>query len=196
MLNPLLLATTNTGKIEEFRSLLKKSHYDLVTPKEIGLRLSIIENGASFRENALIKAKAYSATTNYLSLADDSGIEIDALGGMPGIHSARYGGPDLTDKDRMKLVLSKMEHVPWRLRKARFRTSIALAWPNGKHAVREGVLEGVIEFEPKGTHGFGYDPIFYIPSFQCTIGQLSDVQKSQISHRSKAAAKILTLLLT
>ena len=195
MHNPLLLATTNTGKIKEFRLLLKKSRYALVTPEETGLCLSVTETGTSFRENALIKAKAYSTATNCLSLADDSGIEIDALGGLPGIHSARYGGPGLTDKDRVNLVLSNMIHVPWNLRKARFRTSIALAWPNGKYAVREGVLEGVIEFEPKGTFGFGYDPIFYVPSFQCTVAELSDVQKSQISHRSKAATKILKLLL-
>ena len=196
MHNPLLLATTNTGKIKELRLLLKKSHYALVTPEETGLCLSVTENGTSFRENALIKAKAYSTATNCLSLADDSGIEVDALGGLPGIHSARYGGPGLTDKDRVNLVLNNMTHVPWNLRKARFRTSIALAWPNGKYAVREGVLEGVIDFEPKGTFGFGYDPVFYVPSFQCTVAELSDVQKSQISHRSKAAAKILKLLLT
>ena len=196
MLNPLLLATTNTGKIQEFKLLLTGSNYSLVTPKQAGLNLSVAETGCSFNENALIKAKAYSVATNYLCLADDSGIEIDALNGMPGIYSARYGGDGLTDKDRVNLVLSKMKDVPWHLRTARFRSSLALAWPNGENSIYEGVLEGFIEFEPKGTNGFGYDPIFYIPFLQSTVGELSQTQKSKISHRSKAVSKLLAFLLS
>ena len=132
----------------------------------------------------------------YKRQADDSGIEIDALNGMPGIYSARYGGDGLTDKDRVNLVLSKMKDVPWHLRTARFRSSLALAWPNGENSIYEGVLEGFIEFEPKGTNGFGYDPIFYIPFLQSTVGELSETQKSQISHRSKAVSKLLAFLLS
>ena len=196
MPNQLFLATTNTGKIQEFKLLLKESKYSLVTPKETGVNLAVEENGNSFKENALIKAKAYSIATNYLCLADDSGIEIDALKGMPGICSARYGGPDLTDKDRVNLVLSKMRDVPWSLRTARFRTSLALAWPEGKNAVYEGVLEGFIEFESKGANGFGYDPIFFLPSLQSTVGELTHIQKSQISHRSIAVSKLLKFLLS
>ena len=195
MPNQLFLATTNTGKIQEFKLLLKESKYSLVTPKETGVNLAVEENGNSFKENALIKAKAYSIATNYLCLADDSGIEIDALNGMPGICSARYGGPDLTDKDRVNLVLSKMRDVPWSLRTARFRTSLALAWPEGENAVYEGVLEGVIGFESKGTNGFGYDPIFFLPSLQSTVGELTNIQKAQISHRSIAVSKLLKFLL-
>ena len=195
MPNQLFLATTNTGKIQEFKLLLKESNYSLVTPKETGVNLAVEENGNSFKENALIKAKAYSIATNYLCLADDSGIEIDALNGMPGICSARYGGPDLTDKDRVNLVLSKMRDVPWSLRTARFRTSLALAWPEGENAVYEGVLEGVIGFESKGTNGFGYDPIFFLPSLQSTVGELTNIQKAQISHRSIAVSKLLKFLL-
>ena len=195
MPNQLFLATTNTGKIQEFKLLLKESKYSLVTPKEAGVNLAVEENGNSFKENALIKAKAYSIATNYLCLADDSGIEIDALNGMPGICSARYGGPDLTDKDRVNLVLSKMRDVPWSLRTARFRTSLALAWPEGENAVYEGVLEGVIGFESKGTNGFGYDPIFFLPSLQSTVGELTNIQKAQISHRSIAVSKLLKFLL-
>ena len=195
MPNQLFLATTNTGKIQEFKLLLKESKYSLVTPKETGVNLAVEENGNSFKENALIKAKAYSIATNYLCLADDSGIEIDALNGMPGICSARYGGPDLTDKDRVNLVLSKMRDVPWSLRTARFRTSLALAWPEGENAVYEGVLEGVIGFESKGTNGFGYDPIFFLPSLQSTVGELTSIQKAQISHRSIAVSKLLKFLL-
>ena len=195
MPNQLFIATTNIGKIQEFRLLLKESNYSLVTPKENGVNLAVEENGNSFKENALIKAKAYSIATNYLCLADDSGIEIDALNGMPGIYSARYGGLDLTDKDRMNLVLSKMRDVPWSHRTARFRTSLALAWPEGKNAVYEGVLEGFIEFESKGANGFGYDPIFFLPSLQSTVGELTHIQKSQISHRSIAVSKLLKFLL-
>jgi len=195
MPNQLFLATTNTGKIQEFKLLLKESNYSLVTPKETGVNLAVEENGNSFKENALIKAKAYSIATNFLCLADDSGIEIDALNGMPGVYSARYGGADLTDKDRVNLVLSKMRDVPWSLRTARFRTSLALAWPEGKNAVYEGVLEGFIEFESKGANGFGYDPIFFLPSLQSTVGELTHIQKSQISHRSIAVSKLLKFLL-
>ena len=195
MPNQLFLATTNTGKIQEFKLLLKESNYSLVTPKETGVNLAVEENGNSFKENALIKAKAYSIATNFLCLADDSGIEIDALNGMPGVYSARYGGADLTDKDRVNLVLSKMRDVPWSLRTARFRTSLALAWPEGENAVYEGVLEGVIGFESKGANGFGYDPIFFLPSLQSTVGELTHIQKSQISHRSIAVSKLLKFLL-
>ena len=195
MPNQLFLATTNTGKIQEFKLLLKESKYSLVTPKETGVNLAVEENGNSFKENALIKAKAYSIATNFLCLADDSGIEIDALNGMPGVYSARYGGADLTDKDRVNLVLSKMRDVPWSLRTARFRTSLALAWPEGENAVYEGVLEGVIGFESKGANGFGYDPIFFLPSLQSTVGELTNIQKAQISHRSIAVSKLLKFLL-
>jgi len=195
MPNQLFLATTNTGKIQEFKLLLKESNYSLVTPKETGVNLAVEENGNSFKENALIKAKAYSIATNFLCLADDSGIEIDALNGMPGVYSARYGGADLTDKDRVNLVLSKMRDVPWSLRTARFRTSLALAWPEGENAVYEGVLEGVIGFESKGANGFGYDPIFFLPSLQSTVGELTNIQKAQISHRSIAVSKLLKFLL-
>ena len=195
MPNQLFLATTNTGKIQEFKLLLKESKYSLVTPKETGVNLAVEENGNSFKENALIKAKAYSIATNYLCLADDSGIEIDALNGMPGVYSARYGGADLTDKDRVNLVLSKMRDVPWSLRTARFRTSLALAWPEGENAVYEGVLEGVIGFESKGANGFGYDPIFFLPSLQSTVGELTNIKKAQISHRSIAVSKLLKFLL-
>ena len=195
MPNQLFLATTNTGKIQEFKLLLKESKYSLVTPKETGVNLAVEENGNSFKENALIKAKAYSIATNFLCLADDSGIEIDALNGMPGVYSARYGGADLTDKDRVNLVLSKMRDVPWSLRTARFRTSLALAWPEGENAVYEGVLEGVIEFESRGANGFGYDPIFFLPSLQSTVGELTNIPKAQISHRSIAVSKLLKFLL-
>ena len=194
MPNSLLLATTNQGKIDEFRLLLSSAVYNLITLKEIGLNLTVIETGTSFEENALIKAKKYSRATNRLCLADDSGIEIDALGGMPGIHSARYGGSEMTGKDRLTLVLNKMRDVPWHDRKARFRTSVALAWPNGKYIVRDGVLEGFINFQPKGANGFGYDPILFIPSFKLTVGELSASQRSQISHRAIAASKILKCL--
>ena len=190
----LLLATTNTGKIQEFRLLLKESNYSLISPDDVGLNLSVPETGSSFEENALIKANAYSIASNHLCLADDSGIEIDALNGLPGIYSARYGGEGFSDKDRINLVLEEMKDIPWHLRKARFRTSLALPWPDGKNTVYEGVLEGFIEFHPKGTNGFGYDPIFYIPSLKSTAGELSEDQKSQISHRSKAASQLLMFL--
>ena len=145
-------------------------------------------------ENAYIKAIAYMNKTGILSLADDSGIEVDALEGSPGIYSSRYGGESLNDEDRINLLLNNMNGVPWEKRTARFKAAIVLAWPNGITTLKEGILEGYISYKPQGVNGFGYDPVLYLPEYEMTSAKLSKDEKNKISHRSVAAKKILEVL--
>lgn len=187
----LLLATTNLGKIKEFCSLFEQIPFQITTPDKEQIILDVEESGSTFSENAYIKAIAYMKESGIISLADDSGIEVDALGGKPGIYSARYGGKSLNDKDRVELLLKNMEGVPWEKRTARFRASIVIAWPDGKAILKEGVFEGYIGYKPKGVNGFGYDPIFFLPQFGMTSAQLTKEKKNKISHRSIASKKIL-----
>ena len=196
MLQKLLIATTNIHKIQEFTSIFVNLPYMITNPEIEKINLKVDENGVSFSENALIKAKSYCKSSQMISMADDSGLEIDALGGRPGIYSARYGGTKLNDKDRVKLILKQMSEVPKQKRQARFRCAIAIAWPNGKTLVREGTLEGMIEFTQKGCNGFGYDPIFYLPKYDKTVAELDPKQKNNISHRATAGKKILLHLNT
>jgi len=191
MLQKLLIATTNIHKIQEFTSIFVNLPYLITNPKIEKINLKVNENGISFPENALIKAKAYCKSSQMISMADDSGLEIDALDGHPGIFSARYGGITLNDQDRVKLVLKQISEIPKEKRQARFRCAIAVAWPNGKTLIQEGTLEGIIEFTPKGCNGFGYDPILYLPKYNKTVAQLDLKQKNNISHRATAAKKIL-----
>ncbi len=187
----LLLATTNLGKIKEFCSLFEQIPFQITTPDKEQIILDVEESGSTFSENAYIKAIAYMKESGIISLADDSGIEVDALGGKPGIYSARYGGKSLNDKDRVELLLKNMEGVPWEKRTARFRASIVIAWPDGRTILKEGVFEGYIGYKPKGVNGFGYDPIFFLPQFGMTSAQLTKEKKNKISHRSIASKKIL-----
>ena len=191
MLKKLLLATTNIHKIQEFNSIFVNLPYLITNPEIEKIKLKVHENGVSFSENALIKAKAYCKSSKMISMADDSGLEIDALNGRPGIYSARYGGKKLNDEERVKLILKQMSGIPKEKRQARFRCSIAVAWPNGKTLIREGTLEGIIEFTQKGCNGFGYDPILYLPKYRKTVAELDLEQKNNISHRATAAKKIL-----
>jgi XTP/dITP diphosphohydrolase len=155
------------------------------------------ETGATFAENAALKAVAYAQVTGLLTLADDSGLEIDALGGEPGIYSARWAGPDVGYPERFSIILVRMEGTPERERTARYRCAIAIAGPGeaGLRGIVEGTLEGVIASEPRGNGGFGYDPIFYVPELGRTVGELSAAQKRQISHRARAANAARDLLL-
>ena len=191
----LLLATNNLGKIKEFRLLLKKLPYKIISTSELGINFQVIENGNTFEENAYIKASAYSNKTGLVSLADDSGIEVDALNGRPGIFSARYGGSSLTDEDRVNLLLEEMKNISWEERKARFRSVIVVAWPDGKTITQEGILEGFLTFEPLGENGFGYDPILYLPKHEKTSAQLTITEKNSISHRAQATKKIVNILM-
>ena len=191
----LLIATRNPGKMREYRQLLRDVPYTLVSLDDLGITEEVAETGESFEENARLKARAYAARSGLLTLADDSGLEVDALGGDPGIHSARYGGdPDASDHDRVVLLLQRLEGVPWEQRAARFRCVIALASPNEEGVAVVGAVAGMIQYEPQGEGGFGYDPVFYLPSYGQTTAQLSLEEKIRISHRAEAARKAVTEL--
>ena len=186
----LLIATNNVGKVREYAELLAGSGFDLCRLADVGLDNQIEETGATFVENACLKARAYGQASGLLTLADDSGLEVDALGGAPGVHSARYAGPDANDADRVHKLLAALDGVPWEKRTADFRCIIALAWPDGRLETFEGRCDGVIAFEPKGTNGFGFDPVFYLSEHNCTMAELPMDVKNRISHRGRAAASV------
>jgi XTP/dITP diphosphohydrolase len=190
----LLIATYNPGKIAEYAQLLKDLPVELVGLAELGVELDVEETGATFAENALIKARTFAEVTGLVSLADDSGLEVDALDGAPGVLSARYAGPRATDQDRYRKLLEEMADVCSPRRTARFRCVIAVAWPDGRRALTEGSVEGVIACAPRGEHGFGYDPVFYLPERRCTMAELAPEVKNQISHRAEAARALVNLL--
>ena len=192
----LLIATTNDGKIAEFRFLLRSLPFKLTTPSEEGKVLQVEETGLTFKDNAVIKASAYAAELGMMALADDSGIEVEALGGRPGVYSARYGGENLTDEGRVELLLQEMKAVPWEKRTAAFRAVIAVAWPDGRILTREGIMNGTVNLSPVGGNGFGYDPIFYLSEYKATTAQLTSEQKNLLSHRGKAAEGIVKALLS
>jgi XTP/dITP diphosphohydrolase len=190
----LLLATRNPGKIREYRELLRDVPFTIATLEEEGVQLEVKEEGGSFEENASLKARAYASASGLLTLADDSGIEVEALGGGPGPLSARYAGPHASDEERLALLLRALEGVPWERRRARFRCVIAIATPQGEVRTVEGIREGVVAFEPRGENGFGYDPIFYLPELGKTMAQLPLEEKNRLSHRAEAARKAAQLL--
>jgi len=190
----LLLATNNQGKIREYRELLSGCGFELVTPAGRGIDIAIAETGETFAENAAIKARAFAAASGLVTLADDSGLEVDALCGAPGVRSARYAGEGASDIERNALLLENLRHVPLPLRTARFRCVIAIAEPSGGMHLADGVIEGLIAVTPRGTSGFGYDPIFYLPERHLTIAELEPVEKNRISHRAAAAAKACAIL--
>ena len=186
----LLIATHNRGKVQEYRQLLDQLPLDLLSLDDLGITDDVDETGSTFRENAWLKAHAYSRLGGILTLSDDSGLEVDALGGQPGVHSARYGGDSCRcDADRVALLLSNMEGTPWSRRTARFRCFIAICEPGGQELSVEGSVAGMIQYEPRGAGGFGYDPVFYLPSFGRTISELSMEEKNRISHRGDAARR-------
>ena len=190
----LLLATNNQGKLREYKSLLQKIPYELITLAEQGIIAEVSEVGGSLEENARLKATVIADQSQLLTLADDSGLEVDALGGEPGPLSARYAGEGASDRDRVNYLLSRLEGVPWEKRTARFRCVIAVATPNGKAEICSGECQGFITFEPRGEHGFGYDPIFYLPELGKTMAELPLSLKNQVSHRGQAARKAHQLL--
>ncbi len=190
----LLVATNNRGKLAEYHALLNDCGWQLVSPAEIGLRLSVEETGSDYATNARIKAEAFARASGLLTLADDSGLEVDALGGRPGPLSARYAGPSQTDKQGVDLILAEMKDVPPERRGARFRCVIALARPDGDVRTVEGECPGVIINEPRGHNGFGYDPVFYLPQLGRTMAELIADEKNAISHRADAAKKACALL--
>ena len=195
----LLVATNNPGKVREYEVLLRGLPLTLTYPAQEGIDIEVEETGSTFAENACLKATAYARASGLLTLADDSGLEVDALGGEPGTRSARYAGQGASDEDRYRLLLSKLKGVPWERRTARFRCVIAVARPQGEVRIAEGTCEGVIAFEPRGEHGFGYDPVFYMAERGQTMAELELEVKNRISHRARAAEgarRILQELLT
>ncbi|MBI5948588.1 MAG: RdgB/HAM1 family non-canonical purine NTP pyrophosphatase [Chloroflexi bacterium] len=182
----LLLATNNPGKVREMRRLLAGCGFEVVTPAEIGLALEVEESGASYEENARLKAEAFASAAGCMALADDSGIEVDTLDGAPGVFSARFGGPGLDDEGRTRHLLARLEGVPPERRSARYRAVVVVASPGaGSHPhVFEGVQEGCIATAPRGSGGFGYDPVFLVDGR--TQAELTDEEKDAISHRGKA----------
>ena len=183
----LLIATHNQGKLREFRQLLADLDLEVTDLDAVGITHDVEETGTTFAENAILKARAYAEMSGLLTWSDDSGLEVDALGGQPGVYSARYGGPGLTPRDRYLLLLETLAHKPDQEWTARFRCVVALAKPSGELQTVEGTLEGIITDQPAGEHGFGYDPIFYLPEYQATLAELLPNVKNRISHRGKAS---------
>ncbi len=190
----LMLSTGNAGKVREIRAILGDAGWRIVTPAEAGVALApVAESGRSYSENAIAKAVAAARASGLPAIADDSGIEVDALDGQPGVTSARFGGPSMRDDlDRNALLLRRLEGVPAAKRTARFRAVVALAFPGDRVFTREGVIEGRIALAPQGANGFGYDPIFLLPDGRSTaeIGE----EKDRISHRALALAALRPLL--
>jgi len=190
----LLLATNNQGKVREYRELLRGIPFQIVTLAEQGITTVVEEVGASLEENAGLKATAMANEGRLLTLADDSGLEVDALGGEPGPLSARYAGEGASDEERVRYLLSRLEEVPWPERTARFRCVIALASPEGDARLCQGQCDGRIALEPRGENGFGYDPVFVLPEEGLTMAELSPEMKNRVSHRGRAAREARRML--
>jgi len=192
--NKLLLATNNQAKVREYRSLLQNLPFELITLAEQGITTVVSEVGESLEENARLKATVLVAQSQLVALADDSGLEVDALGGEPGRLSARYAGEGASDRDRVNYLLSRLKGVPWEKRSARFRCVIAIATPEGEVEFCSGECRGFITLEPRGEQGFGYDPVFYLPELDKTMAELPLEIKNQVSHRGQAARKVNQVL--
>ena len=188
----ILVATYNLGKAREYRELLGPLDAGLVFPLELGLRIDVPENAATYVENATQKASAHARASGLITLADDSGLEVDALDGAPGIRSARYTRGQ--DSDRTVALLAALSDAPLEQRTARFRCAIVIDSPDGSRLHAEGVCEGLISGEPSGAGGFGYDPVFYLPEHGCTMAELPPDVKNRISHRARAVEAALPLL--
>jgi XTP/dITP diphosphohydrolase len=191
----LLLATNNRAKVREYKRMLQGIPYEIVTLADLSITTQVEETGDTFEANARLKAFSYAEESGLLSLADDSGLEVDALGGAPGVLSARYAGDNATDADRINFLLYKLEGVPEEQRTARFRCVIAIAHPDGKLEMCSGECCGLITLTPRGKEGFGYDPVFYLPEKGKTMAELPPEVKNQISHRARAVKEARKLLL-
>ena len=197
----ILIATRNKGKLDEYRELLADVEtgdqpVDWVSLTDVGITLDVPETGDTFEENALLKATTYAKKSGLLTLADDSGLEVTALDGAPGVHSARYAGSDASDRDRYRKLLRELENVPVPDREARFVCVVAICTPDGETYTAEGDVKGRIAFEPKGNYGFGYDPVFHVPGLRMTMAQLGPDVKNKISHRAVALKNIIPALET
>ena len=193
-MDKIVFATTNAGKIKEIKEILADFDVEVASMKEMNITADIEENGATFEENSLIKARAVSKLTGLPALADDSGLEVDYLNGEPGIYSARYLGRD-TDYDyKNNYIIDKLKEAKGEERSARFVCVISLVLPDGREFVKKGVMEGRIGYEIKGENGFGYDPIFFLPEYGKTSAEISAEEKNKISHRGKALSAMKELI--
>lgn len=191
----ILVATHNPGKLEEYRALLAENPVTFISLADLGITDDIAETGDSFEENAVLKALSYFRLSGLPTLADDSGLEVDALQGAPGIYSSRYAGPGATDVDRYQKLLHELRGVPEEKRTARFRCVVAFARSEESLITREGACEGTILEAPRGSGGFGYDPVFFIASEGAAMAELPAERKNQISHRAEALRKLRAELL-
>ena len=182
----IIFATSNEGKMKEVRAILEDIGMEVLSMKEAGIHVDVVEDGTTFEENAVIKATEIQKVCGEIVLADDSGLEIDYLNKEPGIYSARYMGEDTSYRIKNQNLIDRLEGVEDEKRTARFVCAIAAAFPDGTVEVTRGTIEGRIGYEESGENGFGYDPIFYVPEYGCTTAQLSPEQKNEVSHRGKA----------
>ena len=190
-----VLASQNRHKLAEIQAILAQYDMELVLQSDLGLQIDVNETGTSFEENSELKARAVMEASGLPAIADDSGLCVDVLGGDPGIYSARYGAPDcVTDRDRLNFLLKNMRGIRSEERTARFVCVITLLWPDGRKLTARGSCEGLISFEPRGEDGFGYDPVFYVPSYGCTFAQMGTEQKNKISHRANALNRLEQML--
>ena len=186
----IIFATGNQDKMKEIREILADMDVEVVSMKEAGIQADIVEDGSTFEENAIIKAKTICEMTGEITLADDSGLEIDYLNKEPGIYSARYMGEDTSYRIKNANLIERLNGVPDEKRTARFVCAVAAAFPDGSAKTVRATMEGRIGYEEKGENGFGYDPIFYLPEYGCTSAELSMEEKNKISHRGKALRAI------
>ena len=188
------MATGNQGKVDEFKRLLADLPVQIVSLKDLDGNFSVHEDGKTFKDNAVKKARLAASHFQCIAVADDSGLEVDALDGQPGVYSARFAGLPGDDEANNDKLLQLLTHVPREGRTARFRCSIAIALPEGEIHTTEGVCDGLIAFERKGSFGFGYDPLFYVPEYDMTFAELDMEHKNRISHRARAFQKAKAML--
>ncbi len=182
----IIFATGNADKVREIQMIMEDSGMEVISMKQAGISIDIEENGSTYEENALIKARAVAKYTDAIVMADDSGLEVDYLNKEPGIHSARYLGEDTSYRIKNQNLIDRLNGVPDEERTARFVCAIAAVLPDGRELTTRATIEGRIDYEERGSHGFGYDPIFYVPEFHKTTAELTEEEKNQVSHRGKA----------
>lgn len=192
----IIFATTNKNKVREVNMMMKDFQVELLTMGEAGINVDIVEDGTTFEENAIIKAKTIMEMTGEIAIADDSGLEVDYLDGAPGIYSARFLGEDTSYDVKNNYIIEKLKDVKGKDRSVRFVCAMAVAFPDGEVLTCKGTIEGVIAYEQKGKNGFGYDPIVYVPEYEMTTGEMAPELKNSISHRGKALEQMKEILKT
>jgi len=195
MKSKILIATHNKGKFKEIATFFDRTAIEILSLTDVGIDIEVEERGTTFKENAVLKATKYCELSGLTTLADDSGLEVEALGRKPGIYSARYAGPLATDEDRVDLLISKLNKIGDRNFRAEFKCVIAVAESNRALLISEGACEGLIISKPRGSNGFGYDPVFLIPELGRTMAELDRDEKNMFSHRARACRKIVSKLI-